>query len=179
MKKIVIIVSGPPSSGSSTIAKEIAEKLGLDYYSPGKVFKSHTKGKESKAAIDVWKTELGTSKELHRSLEDEQIGFAKKGNVVICGKLSIHFLKKFSDFKIWLDVPLNVRARRTANRDGISFEEARKHIVEREKFERTEWKRIYGFDYFEQKNDADFVVETSNLTVEETVTKILEHIKKR
>ncbi len=175
MKKLVVVVSGPPGAGSSTISKALAEKLKLDYFSPGQVHKSVGKSeKESKAALEAWKKE--SSKKFHNNLDAKQVEIAERGNVVICGKLSIHFLKDIADYKIWLDVPLEIRAKRSAERDKIDFKTALKQISEREEIERKEFKRIYGFDYLDLKNSADMVIDTSDLTVDQTVEKILDFI---
>ena len=178
MKKTVLIISGPPGAGSTTVSKEIAKRLNLDFFSPGFLQKSLAKGlNQSEAAIKVWKTEKEKTKKTHEDRDALQVALAKKGNIVICGKLSIHFLKKYATFSVWLDVPLDIRARRTAGRDGISFEQAKKDIFEREKIEREEWKKIYGFDYFDQKKEADLVLDTSKITVQETVEAILNKVK--
>jgi CMP/dCMP kinase len=124
------------------------------------------------------KTKTGKSSEVHNSLDADQTMEAKKGNIVICGKLSIHFLKDIATHKIWLDVPLKVRATRSAKRDGISFRKARDNIKKIEEINRKNFKRLYGFDYFAQKNEADFVVNTSDMNIEESVNAILKKIKK-
>lgn len=178
-KKVVIVISGPPGVGTSSVAKGVAKNLKLRYLSPGKTYKSFLNEKEAKAALDFWKTSFGRSKGLHESLDTNQINEAKKGNIVICGKLSIHFLKDLADYKIWIEAPVEVRAKRTANRDGISFEESLKEISEREKIEREKWKGIYGFDYFYQKSIADFVLDSSELTLNQTVDRILKFIKSK
>ncbi|MBS3055660.1 MAG: cytidylate kinase family protein [Candidatus Aenigmarchaeota archaeon] len=178
MKKTVLVISGPPGAGSTTISKEIAKRLKLDFFSPGFLQKSLAKGlNQSEAAIKVWKTEKGRSKEFHSDLDGLQTEIAKKGNVVMCGKLSIHFLKKYATFSVWLDVPIDVRARRTAERDGMTFEQAKKDVSERERIEREEWKKMYGFDYFDQKKEADLILDSSNMSTDETVNVILEKIK--
>ncbi|MEM5843639.1 MAG: cytidylate kinase family protein [Candidatus Aenigmatarchaeota archaeon] len=178
-KKLVIVISGPPGVGTSSVAKEIAKKLKLRYLSPGKTYKSFLNEKEAKAALEFWKTEFGRSKKLHKALDKTQIEEAKKGNIVICGKLSIYFLKNLADLKVWLKAPVEVRASRTSQRDNIPFEEALRQISERERMERKRWKEIYGFDYFDQEKDADLVLDTSNLTLEETVNKILDFMKSK
>jgi len=179
-KKIVIIISGEPGAGSTTISKEIADRLGLDFFSPGKMHKKISGRKaESEAALKAWSTEEGRSNRFHIDLDRRQTEVAKKGNVVICGKLSIHFLKKFATFAVWLDVPAEVRAKRTAGRDGIDYEDALKMITNREAIERKEFERIYGFDYVTQKNDANLVLDTSEMSIDGAVEKILEKMKER
>jgi cytidylate kinase len=176
-KKIVIVISGPPGAGTSSIAREVAKRLNLRYLSPGKTYKSFLPKKEAEAALEFWKTRFGSSKELHERLDAYQVKEAKKGNIVVCGKLSIFFLKDIADFKIWVDAPLKVRAKRTAQRDKIPFKEALKQISEREMIERSKWKDMYGFDYFEQKNEADLILDNSKLTLKEAVDTILKFIK--
>lgn len=180
MGKNVIIVSGPPGAGSSTIAKALAKKLKLRYFSVGKIQKSFgSSGEEGKSSLEVWREKYGKTKKFHHKVLDEpQIKEAEKGNVIINSKLGIHFLKNLSDRKIWLDVPLEVRARRSAQRDKIPVKRARKEIKEREKIERREFKRLYGFDYFNQKKYADLVMDSSGLTINQTVNKILEFVRK-
>jgi cytidylate kinase len=184
MKKPVIVISGLPGSGSTTIAKALAERLGLDLFSPGHVHKGIAKDSikdnrnETSAVTDAWETEQGKSKEFHKGLDHKQIDVASKGGVVICGKLSIHFLPN-ADLKVWLDVPLRTRAERSAGRDKISVEEAEKAILSRQETERSEFIRIYGFDYNEQKEDADLVLDTTGMAEEQSVEKILEFMEKK
>jgi cytidylate kinase len=179
MKKIVIAVSGPPGAGSTTISKLLARRLQLKYFSPGLVQKKLAREKnQTKAAVKTWKMKLVRTKEFHKNLDKMQIDVARKGNVVICGKLSFHFLKDLADYKIWLDVPLRERAKRAAGRDKIPVEESERLIAGRQRTERKEFKRIYGFDYLKQKLDADLILDSTGLTPKQTVGKIIQFIKK-
>ena len=179
MKNVVIAISGQPGSGSTTIARKLAKKLKLDYYSPGEIFKKYSKKKESVAALEVWE-KLGRNKNFHEKNFDKiQVEKARRGDVVICGKLSLHMLDNIADFKIWIECNQKTRAIRTAKRDRIPVKEALENIKKREKIERDSWRKFYGFDYFDQKNIADFVLENSKLTKEEAVDKILGFMRGR
>ncbi len=201
----VIVISGLPGAGSTTLSKLIAQKLSLDYFSPGRVFKDIAHGKveqqyyyqnlkelfdkkgiiipklkasnESEAALNLWNTELGKSKELHNILDKLQLELAQKGNIVIDGKLSL-FMIKNADFKIWLKASQEARIKRSAQRDNIEFEIAREIIPQREQKELEEWTRIYDFDYREQEKIADLVINTSNLSPDEIADKIINASKK-
>ena len=200
---IVITISGKPGAGSSTTAKLLAKKLGLDYYSPGRVFKDIGLGivkeqyyypifkglcnkkqltipnmsaaNDSQAVTSFWKTPLGKSKELHNVLDELSNKLAEKGNVIIDGKLALKLVKK-SDLRVWLTASQRIRAERTSKRDGLRKEEAERMLLEREKKEREEWEKIYDFDYFQQEKQADIVINTSELSPEKIVQKIIKQI---
>ena len=188
-KNYVIAISGPPGAGTSTIAREIAKRLGLEYFSPGRVYKDMSdKKEETLAAFELWKTDKGKSKELHNYIDHLQKEKAKKGNIIIDGKISIKMLEKYATHKIWIDAPLEVRVDRALERIKLSpgteeYEkkkaEIKKNIEERQELERENWKKIYNFDYFEQKNleGVIFIDNNKSKSVEDVVGEIIEKIK--
>jgi cytidylate kinase len=179
-EKVVVAISGPPAVGSTSVAKAVAKRLGLPLLVVGKLQKRIVRTKnESRAALLSWRTKYGSSKRTHTERDMMQVERAKKGDVVICSKLAIHFLKDITPYKVWLAAPLAVRAKRAAQRDGTDVKETFKEISERERIERREWKRIYGFDYFYQRKIADLVVDSSNLTLKQTVDKIVRFVKSK
>jgi len=176
-RNLTIVISGPPGSGSTSTALTLAKKLGLKCFSPGDLFKSYSKQKKNRA-LDIWNV-YGMKKQFHYDLDEYQKEKAKKGNIVICGKLSIFILKDITDFKIWIECPLKVRAKRVAKRENISMIKAIDLVKKREEIERRTWKRIYDFDYFDSKNLADLVIDSSNKSVEEVVKEIMESMKNK
>lgn len=183
---VVVALSGQPGSGSTTVGKLLAKKLGVEFFSVGLWNKSQleklegrTTETETKNSVEMWKNKTGRSEEFHNKSDIMQKEMAAKGNIVIDGKLAIHMLRGFSDVTVWLKAPIETRAERYAQRDNIGKKEAEKILREKEQLERENWQRIYGFDYFEQEEEADLAIDVSRIRPEEIVKIILEKIKKK
>lgn len=175
---VVIVVSGMPGCGSSTSAKLLAKKLNLDFFSVGDFNKGHMKNKmETDRSISMWKTEKGASVKFHNQSDDMARKAAVKGCVVVEGKLAVRMVKQ-RDLSVWLKAGKNVRAERYAERDGTSFEEAIKRLNEKERLEKENFKKIYGFDYFDQEREADIIINTSDKTPEQITDMIISRIKR-
>ena len=70
--------------------------------------------------------------------------------------------------RVWIKADLDARAVRTAKKDKVDVETAKKTVLEREASERKEWQRIYGFDYFDQEFDEGvIVVDTTHLDADQ------------
>ena len=119
---VVIAISGKPGAGTSTISKILAKRLGIKYFSPGQKFFKPSKMNDTNETLDLWKSDKGKSKDFHKRIDDYQRKLAKRGNIVICGKLSIWVLKDLADLKVWLDCDFDERVRRTSKRDKINTE---------------------------------------------------------
>lgn len=175
----VIIISGQPVCGSSTLAGIIAKKLGLRHFSLGKEMKKLAKGRETEKATKGFSTKKGGSTKFHHNLDEMQRNVAQRGNVVIDSKLGIHMLEDIADFTIWLKAPKNVRARRVAKRDKINLKESMKSLEKREKTERRFFRKIYGFDTFSQEKKAGLVLDTANKTPQQLAAIAIKEMKKR
>lgn len=174
---VVIAMSGQPGCGSTTVAKLLAKRLKISFFSAGDFFKSHSSGNDSsKRAIDFWKTRWGSSKSFHNELDKAVVEKARKGNVVCDAKLSIHFLKGLADLKVRLKADMKTRARRYAKKDRVDISKARKYLLEKEKLENDNFLRIYGFSPDDQERDADLIIDTSGKSPEETAELIIAQI---
>jgi len=177
---VVIAISGMPGCGSSTTAKLLAEKMEVKFFSAGDYTKKLAKDeekidkKQTERIVDFWETKRGKSKKHHMAVEELQQNLAKKGNIIIESKIGIHFLK--SDFKIWLKAPLKIRARRYVKRDKIPLKNAISFLRKKQDSERKNWKRIYGFDYFDQEKEANLIINTGNKKPKEIVDIIIKSI---
>ncbi len=201
----VIVLSGVPGAGTSSAARGVAKALSLKYFSPGRLFKDVGLGNlseqhyysdfidickklgveipemsekdDSHADMIVWQSELGDNPNFHKAIDELQVRLAKKGDIVIDGKLSVRMIPE-ADLSVWLEASLDERAKRTSQRDDVGLQEAKSIVKKREETERGEWTRIYGFDYFDQKLEADLLIDTSGANTDDTVQEILDFLKK-
>ena len=175
---MVVAISGPPAVGTTSVAKAVAKRLHLPLLVVGRLQKRLVRTRnESRAALLSWRTKYGSDRRTHMERDLMQVERAERGDVVICSKLALHFLKDITPYKVWLTAPLHVRAARAAERDGTDVRETFKEISERQAIERREWKRIYGFDYFQQRRIADLVIDSSKLTLKQTVDNIVKFVR--
>ena len=171
---VVVVVSGQPGCGNSTVAKLVAKRLKLKHFSVGDYNKKHAKGRtETDKSIAMWDPKRGTKK-FHNKSDALARKKARQGNIVIDAKLGIRMIK--SDFSVWLKAPRTVRAKRYAKRGRTSFKEAMKKLKEKERLERKNFKKIYGFDYFSQEKKADIVINTSNKIPKKIVDLIIKKL---
>lgn len=174
---VVIVISGKPGCGSSTVAKLLSKRLNLAHFSVGDYNKSHSKARdEADRGIEVWKG-VGSKKKFHVDSDRLAREKADKGNIVIDGKLAVRMLKGHYDYGVWLTAPKNVRIKRYAQRDRLDPAEAAKKLAEKESLERKNWKRIYGFDYFKQEKEATMRINTEK-PPEEIVNDIISNMRR-
>jgi cytidylate kinase len=173
-KKIVICISGMTGSGKSTVAKRLADKYGLDYFSGGNALK--TLAQEEGYNPDVtgwWETAEGLKflqqrmgdPAFDKRIDEKLLELAKQGNVVL-DSWTMPWLLKYG-FNVWLEASPQVRAKRVMNRDSISIEEAVKALTEKDEQTRQIYKKLYGFDLGNDLSPFNLVLATDELNPDE------------
>jgi predicted cytidylate kinase len=178
---VVIVISGMPGCGSSTTAKLLAEKLEIAHYSVGDYNKSHTTtGTETQKSITMWTALKGKLlRKFHVNSDKIARQVAKGGNVVIDGKVAIRMIKGKYDMSIWLKTDEETRAKRYAKRDDTDIKASTANLLRKERLERRNFRRIYGFDYFDQEKEADLVIDTGDKTPGQIVEEIISRAKEK
>jgi cytidylate kinase len=139
---MIITIGGPIGSGKTTVAKALAKKFGLRHISAGQVFREMAE--ERGMSLEDFSRLAEKDFTLDKAVDERQIELAKRGDAVVDGRLSGLLVN--ADLKIWLRAPLEVRAKRVAERESKDFDTALKETIEREKSEKKRYKEIYNFD---------------------------------
>ena len=173
-KSLVLCVSGMAGTGKSTLAKKLAHKYGLKYYSSGDALKAlaaeegyDTSGRgfwESLEGLRFLERREKDSK-FDEAVDEKLLEYAKIGNVLL-DSWTMPWLVK-SGFKIWLLASMEKRAERVAKRDKFTVEEALQMLKEKEAKTKAIYKQLYGFNLGEDFKPFDLVLDTDNLTAEE------------
>jgi cytidylate kinase len=162
-------------TGKSTLAKRLAEKYGLRYYSGGDALKALAKAEGYDISINgFWENPVGlkflkervNNPKFDKAVDDKLLEYAKKGDVLL-DSWTMPWLYKGSGFKIWLEASFENRAVRVAQRDHLSFEEARQMLGEKEAHTKAIYKVLYGFALGEDLSPFDFILDTNNLNAAE------------
>ncbi|PSP50278.1 cytidylate kinase [Halobacteriales archaeon QH_7_69_31] len=159
---MLVTISGPAGSGKSTAAAALAEALDYDHVSGGDIFRD--------LAVERGITPLELNKlaedddGIDRDLDRRLRGIAEtRDDVVLESRLAGWMAGEHADFRIWLDAPLSVRARRIADREDKPVEVAREETRERRDSEARRYREYYGIDV-EELGIYDLSVNTARLS---------------
>ena len=174
-----ITISGLPGSGTTAVAKLLSEELTIEVISAGEMFRRLAADKclhleqfsrlaEAKADFDRW---------IDAKQEEEAM---KREDVIVEGRLS-GFIIRDADLKIWLKAPEEIRARRIAAREHITYEAALSGMRVRERSEHTRYMRYYGID-LNDLTTYDLIIDSSRWSKRDIVAMItmaMERVRKR
>ena len=153
-----ITISGLPGSGTTTVAKLLSTDLSVELISAGEMFRRIAK--EKKLQLEHFNKIAENNDDFDRRVDARQGEEAmKRENVIVEGRLSGFFVPA-ADLKIWLKAPSEIRARRIAAREGITYEEALSAMKHRERSEDTRYKRYYGIN-LDDLSIYDLVINSS------------------
>jgi CMP/dCMP kinase len=182
---MIISISGAQGSGKSTMAKKLSLDLNWPRYYMGALRRQAAlkrgitlaeynalgeKDPKTDTEVDIYQKELGQ----------------KEDNFIIEGRTSWYFIPH--SFKIYIDVKLEIGAERIwqhlqkdnkRNEDNNlnSLEDVIVSLKNRLESDRKRYLKYYNIDV-NDKNHYDFIVDTSNLNIEEVYSLIYNKIKK-
>lgn len=172
-----ITIFGNPGTGKSTVGKLLATRLGFEFMSSGNMFRAMAK------ELGITVSELDTL-----SQHDSQYDVALDKRVAEYGKTHDNFV--FESRMAWHFIPDSVKislvcdemeaARRAAERDGISIDEAKKDNDLRIATYQNRYPAHYpGVHYPPTSEDVDLTVDVTAIPPDEIVSKIVAFLEAR
>ncbi len=178
-KKIVLCISGMAGSGKSTLAKRIARKYKLSYLSGGDALKTLAMEAGFKPTDrGWWESEEGLrflkkrreDLSFDKRADEKLLEWAMQGDVVLDSWAQAWLLKQ--GLKVWLEASTEERARRIAERDRITFDQASNALKEKDGMTQMIYKELYGFDLGEDFSPFDVVLDVTQLSEDEVFNTI-------
>jgi cytidylate kinase len=180
-KLFSIVISGWPAVGKTTIACKLAEEFDIVMYNGGDILKmlaEEDKGYSVKRD-DWWDTieakkfmeERKSDPSFDKKVDEKLIQIVKKGGAVITS-YTLPWLvvdESVIIIKFWLRGSPENRAKRMANRDGISFADAKRITKLRDEENKRIYYRLYGFRFGEDLTVFDYVLNTDRLSLDSLV----------
>jgi cytidylate kinase len=183
---MIISISGAEGAGKSTIAKMLAEKLGWPRYYIGGIRRE--KARERGLTLDEYNKlgETDPSTDLEVDEYQKKLG-ETEDNFIIEGRTSWHFIPQ--SFKIFLDVDFTEAAKRVfkalqnnndrnEGKNLDSVENVLQSLEKRRESDKLRYAKYFNIDVFD-KNNYDFVLNTTNLNQAEVFNKTLEAIEEK
>jgi len=114
---------------------------------------------------------------IYNSEEFNRDGTKNNDNLIIESHIAGWLFKQLVDLTVYLNAPLEIRAKRISLRDGISEDDALVQIMKRERSHKERFLRYYGIDIFDLTN-FDLVINTQYLKPNDVADLIITFIKK-
>lgn len=157
---MLVTISGLPGSGTSTASRAVAEALGLAHVDGGQVFRAMAaeRGVDLAAFGRIAEADPTIDVELDSRLARR----GHEGDVVLESRLAgwIAHNEQLPGLRVWMACDDGERARRVAQREGRTPNEARRLNEAREASEAQRYLEYYGIDIADL-SPYDLVVDTT------------------
>jgi cytidylate kinase len=156
---IKVCISGFTSSGKTTVAELVSEKLGIAHIH--KSYKEYVKSE-----LEVAKFTDNASDEFVKAFDDEiRKQAASAGSCVLSTWLAPWFVED-ATLRIWLHADIKTRSSRWAKAYNIGISDAENLVSEKDQSEIKSIKRIYGID-LNDRSIFDMVINTEKIGPQE------------
>lgn len=182
----IITVSGRIASGSTTLAKKLAEHKGWKHMEGGEIFWENVRGK-----LNLSPKDTNLRPDAEDQLFDDSLKkiLKEEKDIVLETKLAGYFAREMEDvFKILVICEdaegvdqTQIRIDRLVNREKMSVLDAKTEVLEREKNDIEKWCRLYAaadpnWTYWNDKY-YDIVINTFFHDPDESLQMVIEALK--
>lgn len=175
---MLITISGVPGSGKTTVARLLAERLGLPHVYAGDLYRQEAKRRG--LSLEEFNRLSERDHSIDRRLDEQMAARARQGDVVLEGRLAGYLAaeNRLDALKVWLDASDEVRAQRVAQREGADWRAVLDENRARHRSDSERYKTIYGYDLADT-GVYDVVLSTDDRTPEALVEELVERARRR
>ena len=180
-----VIISGPPAVGKTTVAKGLANEFGFTYLSGGDALKELAKQEGFDVEGDDWwdtpdgmkfLNQRAKNSTFDKKVDEKLIELFNEGGKVITS-YTLPWLVD-DGIKIWLESSHQSSADRMKTRDNVSKQNALEITKKRYDENKLLYKKLYNFDYGEDKSVFDKVIDTNGLNANQVFEIVKSTVKK-
>ncbi len=171
-----ITIFGFAGTGKSTIAKLVAKELNLTFKSSGEMFREEA----AKLNLSIYEFDKFCKEDVNYDkaldLTVKKYG-QENNNFIIDSRLAWYFIP--DSIKICFKCFEDVTYQRVAERENISFDEAKQKTLDRNNLVKERYSQIYPHINYPPKDEIfDLIMDTTNLSIEEVFKKVLTFLRK-
>jgi cytidylate kinase len=170
-----LIINGLAGTGSSTVARLVAERTGLDYLYGGGIFREMAK--EAGQSLESYMASIKNDPDAEEAVDNMLISSALAGGVVIESRVAAWLMPAGTEpVTVWLTCDEDERVRRVGHRD--SHEDAKQRIEQREAIDSARYLNLYGID-LDDLSVYDLVIDTTTTPAEQVAYQVMELFERR
>lgn len=168
-----IVLSGPVASGTTTAAKNLSQKLNLEYHSAGDFFRdymlSHNIPLPNKEEIPD---------EIDRKVDLELTNLlASEKNVVVDGLYYGYFCRDMPNvLKVLITADQDERIKRATTRTH-THKETPEDVIRRDKAHDLKFRKLYANENFLDSRFFDLIINSTHTSQEEVLKQIIDKFK--
>ena len=173
---IKITISGPPGSGTTTIAKRISERLEIPLISAGNLFRKLAR--ERGMTVEEFGRYAESNPEIDLLIDKTQKEEAASLKAcVVEGRLS-GWMVDNATLRVLIFAEDKTRFERIAKRERKPIEVAKRETLARENIERERYKKYYGIE-IDNWSIYDLIINSTSFLADEVVEVILKALEFR
>jgi len=169
---VTITVGGMAGTGTSTLSRILAERLGLPYVYTGGLFREEATRRG--LTLEEFNALTQADDSIDRAIDDRQVELLRDGGLILEGRMAGWLARRHDvpALKVWVICDDDVRIGRITRRDGGDVEEQRERTRTREASELDRYQRYYDAD-IRDPEVYDVVLDSTDTSPEELADRVI------
>jgi CMP/dCMP kinase len=171
-RAVTITVGGMAGTGTSTLSRILADRLGLPYVYTGGLFREEARRRG--LTLEAFNALTQQDDAIDRAIDDRQVELLRAGGLILEGRMAgwLAHHHGVPACKVWVVCDDDVRIRRIAHRDGGDVDEQRVRTAIREASELDRYQRYYDAD-IRDPEAYDLVLDSTHASPQELADRVL------